>query len=223
MKLISNPPTRGGSVKKDLASPLATAMIASRVDETTRPAGGIPEMQSPRDSIMSKQTQVTVSKTPRAATVRKGRKATAPVAPVETAPVATEEAAPTVTEEQAPAPRAIAFYINNNRPGAGERLYAHTAAFLALSGLRDGKAIPVETARKVIGETAVKYHTHKTGAFEITKEGLRLAKPQHFDARGKLRADLVEAYERLLSEGAESDVAKVPAKDISALKAKAAQ
>lgn len=89
------------------------------------------------------------------------------------------------------------------RPSAGSRLAAHTAAFLKLSGMADGKACPGATALKVIGPTAVKYH-RLIGNWESTKDGLKLAEKGRafFAARGEPDLELLAAYVEVLSTGA---------------------
>lgn len=179
---------------------------------------------------MAKQTQTQVSKTQAPKRARNGKPAPKVETPVE-APVVTQEQAPQeaaadapqATETQATAPKTLRFHIGTNRPGNGSLLFAHTAAFLSLSGLRDGKAVPVALAQRVIGHTAVKYHCDRTGAFAITKEGLTLAKPGHFDKRGKdVRADLVAAYEALMADGTASDTIHVKPEHIKAIEEKKA-
>ena len=52
-------------------------------------------------------------------------------------------------------------YVLMNRPAAGNGaglLAAHTSAFLALSGLADGKPVPRATMLRAWGPTAVQYH-----------------------------------------------------------------
>lgn len=46
------------------------------------------------------------------------------------------------------------------RPDAGARLYAHTAVFLAYSGI-DKTPMPTATVRTIIGDTAVNYHMRR--------------------------------------------------------------
>lgn len=70
------------------------------------------------------------------------------------------------------AARPMFALLQGFRPAAGAALYAHTAAFLALSGMGAGKHIPRATVVRFLGDTAVKHHTNKTGFFEQHADGL---------------------------------------------------
>lgn len=59
------------------------------------------------------------------------------------------------------------------RPGSGELLASYTAAWLSLSGMADGAAIPSKVVRAIAGDTAYAYHT-RNGNFERTPEGVKL-------------------------------------------------
>ncbi len=110
-----------------------------------------------------------------------------------------------------PAAKAIGF-VTPSVSAAGASLFAHTSVFLNHSGIASGP-IPVETARKIIGSTAIKYHTQESGAFEITDKGLALtdAGRAKFAARS-IRADLYAAWEQVMIEGKPHDaVCKNPA------------
>jgi hypothetical protein len=151
---------------------------------------------------MTKQTQTQVSKQAPKRAPRAGKPAPVVVPKVETTPA--QETAPAL-----PVAKGITHFVNINRPQAGEHLYAHTAAFLQHAGLWDDKPYSVEKARTVIGARAVQYHEER-GNVEITKEGLTLtAKGKaHFSTRGKIRADLLAAYEAALTEGKETEFVK---------------
>lgn len=73
------------------------------------------------------------------------------------------------------APRSqIKFAVQDfARPSAGAALYAHTSAFLALSGLADGAPCAKAIASKILGARAVQYHTNN-GNFTHTEKGLML-------------------------------------------------
>jgi hypothetical protein len=106
--------------------------------------------------------------------------------------------------------RAIRFHIAESfRPSAGDRLAAHTAVFLEHMGLFAGKAVPTDTARRIIGARAVKWHTDK-GNMEYTSQGIMLTQMGHaaFSARN-VNPEYVAAYEAVLLDGQCNDVAGV--------------
>lgn len=78
--------------------------------------------------------------------------------------------------QAAKAPKGKLAFCLMNRPAAGNGgglLAAHTSAFLALSGLADGKAVPKATMLRAWGQTAVNYHA-ANGRIEQTEEGYTL-------------------------------------------------
>lgn len=104
---------------------------------------------------------------------------------------------------KAEAPLTITHVLHDYaRPVAGNRLAAHTAAFLALSGMGQDKPCPSALALKVIGPTAVKYH-RLIGNWESTKDGLKLTPKGHafFSARGEPDAELFAAYQKVMTTG----------------------
>lgn len=106
--------------------------------------------------------------------------------------------------------RAIRFHIAESfRPSAGARLEAHTAVFLEAFGLFSGGAVPTDTARKIIGARAVKWHTDK-GNFEYTSKGVALTMigKAAFAARD-INPEYKAAYEAVLLDGQCNDVAGV--------------
>lgn len=128
------------------------------------------------------------------------------------------EQAPQQDPQQAPqtqqeAPKGIAFAIvDYARPKAGAALFAHTAAFLELSGLNAGAAYPKGKATQVIGQTAVKYHTGK-GNIEQTADGVKLTDKGRafFSARPAVDKELHAAFIEVLTEGKVNDKANVKA------------
>lgn len=104
---------------------------------------------------------------------------------------------------------AIADYA---RPKAGAALFAHTAAFLALSGINAGQAYPKSKAAQIIGQTAVKYHS-ANGNLEQTAEGLKLTDKGRafFAARGEADKELFAAFSEVLTTGKVNDKANVKA------------
>ena len=124
------------------------------------------------------------------------------------------EQAPSKTEQAAQeAPKGIAFAIvDYARPKAGAALFAHTAAFLELSGLNAGQAYPKSKAVQVIGQTAVKYHAGN-GNIEQTAEGVKLTDKGRafFAARPAVDKELHAAFVEVLTEGKVNDKANVKA------------
>lgn len=157
---------------------------------------------------MAKQTQVTKTETKtRAPRTSRAPKAGKP------AQEAAQETAPQAAETAQEAPKALAFAIADYaRPKAGAALFAHTAAFLALSGIAEGKAYPKAKAVQVIGQTAVKYHT-ANGNFEHTAEGVKMTDKGRafFAARPKADPELFAAFESVLSTGEVNEKANVKA------------
>ena len=74
---------------------------------------------------------------------------------------------------------AIKHRVIVNRPTSGPLLWAHTAAWLELSGLSAGKSFAKREAIAVAGATAVNYHIGK-GTFEQVGDKIKLT------AAGKL-------------------------------------
>lgn len=106
------------------------------------------------------------------------------------------------------------------RPKAGAALFAHTQAFMVLSGLAAGAAYPKAKAVQVIGPTAVKYHS-QNGNLAATEKGLTLtAKGQaFFAARGAADPEYVAAFTEVLTTGKTNDKANAKtAASIVALK-----
>ena len=138
------------------------------------------------------QTQVQTTKAPRVHRVSKGKKTQ----------VQTEAVAHESTVESAPAPAAtLGYFVNIGRPTAGARLFAHTAAFLALSGMADGKAYPRAKATQVIGPVAVKYHMGN-GNIEATEDGLILSERGKAEfGKRKTDPEMLKAYTGILSTG----------------------
>lgn len=127
-------------------------------------------------------TQVTVTKAAAKTTKRAAKPAAKPAA-----------AAPVVT---------LAYGLKNGyRPGAGRLLFAFTHAWLNASGLTAGGTLQRETAEKVAGGTAVKYHLGN-GNLSDTKGALSLtaAGKAFFAARG-VDAKAAEAFAEALRTG----------------------
>ena len=117
----------------------------------------------------------------------------------------------------APAAKAIPqlthFATGAARPSAGSALASYTAAWLTLSGMATGHAVPGAIVRQVAGDTAFAYHT-KQGNFERTDEGVKLTDKGilHFLSRTKIQPDpeMVKAYEEVLSTGKTNAMVKNP-------------
>ena len=160
---------------------------------------------------MAKQTQVIKTETK----TRAPRASRKPAQQATQATETTQETTQAPTQEPAPAaaPKTLAYAIEDYaRPHAGAALFAHTAAFFALSGIAEGKAYPKSKAVQVIGQTAVKYHT-KNGNFEHTAEGVKLTDKGRafFAARPAVDPELFAAFEAVLSTGELNDKANVKA------------
>jgi hypothetical protein len=127
---------------------------------------------------------------------------------------AAKQASKPVTVTQALSNSPIAFAIvDYARPNAGAALFAHTAAFLKLSGMQEGKAYPKAKASQVIGQTAIKYHT-SNGNFEATSAGLTLSSKGNafFMARNAshpVNPELEAAFIDVLTTGNINDRANV--------------
>lgn len=163
-----------------LASTLATsaAKKAAVAKQTTKPAA---KKAAPAKVATKKATSAPA------------KKASAAKAPTKTA--------------QAKAPAvAIKYAIEDfARPTAGASLAAHTAAFLALSGMTEGKATPRALASRVIGPRAIAYHL-SIGNFETTSEGLALtAKGHNFMSARTVDAEKVAAYAAFFKDGKVND------------------
>ena len=88
------------------------------------------------------------------------------------------------------------------RPSAGAALFAHTEAFLTLSGMYAGATLPRSTVVRFMGETAVKHHLNSTGFFAQDVLGV------HISAMGmdafKLRTidpEMLAGFTDILSTG----------------------
>jgi hypothetical protein len=157
------------------------------------------------------QVQATVTK---GKSSRKGNKAAAPAAPAvqEQAQATQEPAAPAPIEQAAPAPiesPAVKFHLAFGRPVAGVHLVAHTAAFMELTGMSATKAVPGALVRKVMGQSAVAYHTAR-GNFEDTEAGLKLTSTgaAHFALRS-VSKELKAGFVAVLSKGETNEAAGV--------------
>ena len=150
-----------------------------------------------------KMTQVQITKTPAAKTPRANK------AKAKTEAKTTQAAALQITH-------AISDYA---RPKAGAALFAHTHAFLVLSGIQAGGAYPKAKAVQVVGPTAVKYHT-QNGNLEATAEGLKLTpKGQAAFSVRPIDPEYLAAYTEVFTTGKTNDKANAKtAASIVALK-----
>ena len=106
-----------------------------------------------------------------------------------------------------PAPKAkgpsFALMAGGARPGAGDRLKAHTQAVLELFGMDKGAAVEKAQLRKVVGDQAIRYNVDK-GAFKVEGGKVSLT-PQgaaFFKERlAKLDAAIIQAYKEVLTKG----------------------
>lgn len=97
---------------------------------------------------------------------------------------------------------AIQYAMAVGRPGQGQALFAHTLAFLDISGMLDGGACPRAIAAQVIGDSAITYHTNRTGHFTRTDKGLTLSDTgfAHFLAR-RHNEELAPLYVEFFKDG----------------------
>lgn len=111
------------------------------------------------------------------------------------------------------------------RPGAGRLLFAYTQAWLDVSGLTAGKTIARADLVKVAGQTAVAYHTGRTGTLSDNKGAISLTDSgaAFFKARGADQK-AVDAFSTVLRTGCMDETVgvKVPAAVVP-LKAQAAK
>jgi hypothetical protein len=104
---------------------------------------------------------------------------------------------------------AIKFDITCARPVAGRRLYAFTEAVLQLLGMYEGKRYPRAVLTKIMGATAIAYHTRNTCAIDsdASGDGYGLSthgKENFFPMRkelGEVDADMVKKYQAILTTG----------------------
>lgn len=118
----------------------------------------------------------------------------------------------TATQALSNSPIAYAI-VDYARPKAGAALFAHTSAFLKLSGMNEGKAYPRAKASQIVGNTTIKYHTHN-GNFEATSAGLTLStKGNAFfasrNANHPINPELEAAFIEVLTTGNLNDKANV--------------
>lgn len=165
-------------------------------------------------------------------TARKTRAAKAPKAAPESAPIVEEITAP-VKAAKAPkavkpatdkkpqaakkggkkAPAVVATpvigFTITNRPASGVILFAYTEAALQLLGMYDGKAIHPSMIKKVMGETAIRYHLGK-GTFEKDDSGklcLTTAGKAFFAERNlKAQEEHVAAFRNMMITGEQDGI-----------------
>lgn len=159
--------------------------------------------KSPVSVMGAMLQQVTIDKpAAKPATVSKAKPAAKP---------ATEQSTkPATVGTSKPLSFAIVDYA---RPKAGAALFAHTSAFLKLSGMNDGSAYPKAKASQIVGQTAIKYHT-SNGNFESTNVGIKLTSKgiAFFTARNAshpINLELEAAFVDVLTNGTVNDKANV--------------
>lgn len=141
------------------------------------------------------------------------KKASAKPATKEATKPAAKASKPAAKVAQKPAAKpaqAIKYAIEDfARPQAGAALAAHTAAFLALSGMSDGKAYPRAMATKVIGPRAISYHLGNKN-FELTEDGLALtAKGINAMSARTIDAEKFAAFSEFFKTGELNDAINV--------------
>lgn len=97
----------------------------------------------------------------------------------------------------------FALMAGGARPGAGDRLKAHTQAVLELFGMDKGAAVEKAQLRKVVGDQAIRYNVDK-GAFKVEggKVSLTEQGAAFFRERlAKLDSAIIQAYKEVLTKG----------------------
>lgn len=125
---------------------------------------------------------------------------------VKAAPKAAQKkAAPKAKPKAAPKAKGPSFALmaGGARPGAGDRLKAHTQAVLELYGMDKGAAVEKAQLRKVVGDQAIRYNVDK-GAFKVeggkvslTEQGAAFFR----DRLAKLDSAIIQAYKDVLTKG----------------------
>ena len=113
--------------------------------------------------------------------------------------------AKTVASTKAAAVLAIKYRVVSNRAASGPLLWAHTAAWLELSGMLSGKSFSKKAAQNVAGNTAIAYHLQK-GTFEQVGDKIKLTAggKHHFKSmveQGKIDPEQKDAYIALMKTG----------------------
>lgn len=150
--------------------------------------------------------QKQITKSTKAATAKPAAKATKPAA--KKAPA--KAAAKGRTVRKAAPKQTINFIIEDfARPKAGQLLTSFTAAWLDMTGLNAGMAVPRTALIKIAGETAIAYHV-KNGNFTKTENGLALSeKGQMAFASRDVDPQLQAAFVDVFTNGHVNDVANV--------------
>lgn len=119
-------------------------------------------------------------------------------------PAKTAKTAAKTEDKTAPATKPAALYAIRPgfRPGSGHLLFAYTMAWLQETGLIDGGSIPRAHAVKFAGQSAVQYHTDKTGLFRETAGRVSLAPgAANKFADRRHETDIREAYRGMIRTG----------------------
>lgn len=136
-------------------------------------------------------------------TTTQAAQVTKPTAPkAATKPAQKKAPAKAKTAPKAKGP-SFALMAGGARPGAGDRLKAHTQAVLELYGMDKGAAVEKAQLRKVVGDQAIRYNVDK-GAFKVeggkvslTEQGAAFFK----ERLAKLDAAIIQAYKDVLTKG----------------------
>ena len=144
--------------------------------------------------------------------------ATKPAVKKAAAKPAVKAAAPAVKKAakkaaKAKAPKGIKVSVVN-RPGSGVLLFAYTEAALQLLGMYDGAAVEKQLLAKVMGLTAISYHTAKgtlargdDGRYSLTRAGLAF----FTERKAKAAAADIKGWVSVLSTGkADGTIVKNP-------------
>lgn len=114
--------------------------------------------------------------------------------------------APAQASKQAPKLKLTHCILQGFRPASGAKLFAHTAAFLQLSGMSESKPVARALVARVMGQTAVKYHIDR-GNFHHAQEGvfLTVIGTEYLKKMRAVDPELRAAFVEVLSTGKPND------------------
>lgn len=147
-------------------------------------------------------TKTAVKAAPKAAPKKAATEAKAPAKAAVKA-VTKPAKAKAATKAKAPKKGATVKFVMVNRPASGGHLLAYTQAVLTLTGLDQGAAVPKAQLRKIMGDTAIRYHIDKgtlsqaEGSISVTDAGAF----SFGDRLAKIDQSLVDAYMEVMTKG----------------------
>lgn len=125
------------------------------------------------------------------------------------------------TTRKANAKNAVIYALHDgSRPSAGGMLFAYTEAWLELSGLKAGGAIPCAMVKAIAGNTALTYHKNNQN-LELSSAGVTLTpKGKAFFAARIVETKHVEGFSAVMTTGKIN--ADVNVKNVTSIKKVAA-